>query len=226
MRVQRKPFAGVLHPPPFTLYPVFVMLILMNPDQQPSQNPYDFIFNPQQPNSPQRMGGGSFKSRLLIIAGGGILLIIIASIIGAVLSSAGKADVNALKDIVARQEELVRVASLGADQAQSTQIRSLAYTTMYSVTTQKQKLTQYLATQGITLNEVELASRKKSSVDQELESAGANNRFDDAFSKILNESLADYNNSMQSAYQSVTGEKSKEVLAESYKSSATLLGVK
>ncbi len=204
-------------------------MVLMNPTQPytpppASPNPYDFITNPApDPKGPKL--GTSFRSRLLLVAGLGVLLLVIASILGAVLSSAGKGDVRALKDIAARQVELIRVAELGADKAQSSPIRSLAYTTKLSVTTQHQKLVAYLGSRGEKLSEAELAAHQRLSVDEELETAAANNRFDDAFSEILNEELTDYNNSMKSAYQSATSEKSKTLLAESYASSGTLLGI-
>lgn len=206
------------------------MLMIMNPNQPyapppPAPNPYDFITNPApDPKTPKL--GNSFKSRLLIVAGAGVLLIMIASILGAVLSRSGKGDISGLKDIAAHQTELIRVAELGADKAQSTPIRSLAYTTKLSVTTQHQKLVAYLGTRGVELTEVELAAHHDDSVDEELETAAGNNRFDEAFNEVLNQELTDYNNSMKTAYQSATSEKSKALLAESYASSGTLLGLK
>lgn len=194
--------------------------------QQPQQNPYDFITNPAKPPKNPGFGGNSMRSRILIVLGGLIALVIIASVVGTLLSNAGKGDVKALKDIVAQQQELVRVADIGTKKAQTTSVKALAYTTLLSVTTDQQKLTEYLGGRGVKLTKLELEAKKKDSVDKTLESAAANNSFDQTFTETITGLLDKYAASMKSAYQSAKGEKGKTVLSESYTSSTALLGIK
>jgi len=206
---------------------IFARIGIMEPlDQSPQQNQYDFITSPGQPQKSSGLGGGSMKTRLLVVGGGLLILIIIASILGAVLSNANKGDLPGLKSLATQQQELIRIADLGKEQALDPDIRSLAYSTSLSTTTQQQKLIAYLGTRGEKMTKEQLDVGKKSSVDKELESASANNRFDESFNKILNDSLVAYNEKLSAAYKSTTSTKSKAVLEESFNSSVTILGLK
>jgi hypothetical protein len=205
----------------------------MQPNQLPSlgpspapQNPYEFITNAGKPQKSPGIGGNSTKTRLFVVLGGVLLLIIIGSIVASVLSSAGKGDLADLKNIAAEQQELIRLADLGKEKAGDSVTRNLAYNTSLSTTTQQQKLIAYLQTRGVKLTKEQLDVKKKATVDKELETAASNNRFDEAFSKLLNDSLLKYNQSLSSAYKSATGPKSKAVLEESFNNSVSILGLK
>lgn len=205
----------------------WVTIAAMDPYQSPQpsqQNPYDFITNPGGPAKQPRLGGGSLKTRLLVVIGGLLALMILGSVVATVLSSSGRKDTTALKNLAAQQQELIRVAELGADKAVDYKTRSLAYTAKLSVTTQQQKLLAYLSGRGITVTKEELAAKKQSSIDKDLDSAAANNRFDEVFSATLDEELQDYATAMKTIYDSITSEKTKEILSESYTSSVTLIG--
>ncbi len=206
---------------------IFAKIQAMDPMQQtPQQNPYDFITNPSQPNKTSGMGGGSFKKRIIIVAGGALILIIIASVVGTILANAGKGDIQGLKDLALQQQELIRVADLGKTKANDPEIRALAYNASLSTTTQQQKLIAYLETRGAKLEKEELALSKKASVDAELEAAATNNRFDEVFNRILNESLVAYNRDLSTAYKSAVSDESKKILENSFKSSVIILGIK
>lgn len=201
----------------------------MNPNQpSQSQNPYGFILNPNQgQNSPNMrgVGGNSMRSRILLVVGGMVLLLVVGSILASVLSSAGTRDNKSLTDIVAQQQELIRVAELGSDKSSDYKTRSLAYTTKLSVTTQQQKLIAYLGENSVVVSKEQLASKLQANVEKELETAANNNRFDETFAKLLDTELRNYATAMKEVYDSVGSEKTREILAESFTSSVTLLGL-
>lgn len=220
--------SAALVPNYYFLTPKFDMLMLMQPSQPtmpqgPPSNPYDFITNPGQPAKKPVFGGGSPKSRIILIGGGIILLLIIISVVGSLLSSAGQGDAKSLKNLVAQQEELARVATLGADKAQDASTRSLAYTVKLSVASQQQKLIAHLSKNNVKISKEELAAKKKQSVDTELDAATSSNRFDEAFSQVLSSELANYSRAVESLYQTTGSQTTKDILSEAYTSSSTLL---
>lgn len=208
------------------------MLMLMQPNQpvgpsSPAPNPYDFITNsPQKPRKQLFGGGGSFKSRLILIIGGAVLLMIILAIITSLLTAGSSGNTNALKTMVAQQQELARVAAIGADKSQDSTIRSRALTAKLSATTQQQKLTAYLEKRNIKLTKEELAANQDKSVDEALEAAAASNRFDEAFNEELISQLNTYAAALQDAYESAGNEESKKLLSDSFTSTAFILGLK
>ncbi|MFZ1324393.1 MAG: hypothetical protein WAQ57_04520 [Candidatus Saccharimonadales bacterium] len=195
-------------------------------NQVPQQNPYDFITNPGQPGKKPGLGGSPAKTRLIIVIAGAVLLIVIISIVAMILSNAGKRDIPGLKSIAAEQQELIRIAELGKDRTTDATTRTLAYNTSLSTTTQQQKLIAYLDTRGTKMDKIQLGIKKDASLEAELESAAANNRFDEEFGKVLNASLLEYNDSLSKAYKSAAGPKSKAILEESFNNSVTILGLK
>jgi hypothetical protein len=202
------------------------MLMQPNQPQPPAPNPYEFITNPgQAPKKRLFSGGNSLKTRLLIVGVGIFLALVVITILISVLSSAGRAGTDTLKSMVAQQEELARVADIGVLKAQDGTIKSLALNTKLSVMSQQKQVIAYLETKGVKLNKEELAAKKDTATDQELESAASSNRFDDTFSAELNAQLDAYLSSLKSTYDMAGNETSKKILSDSYISTATILNV-
>jgi len=206
---------------------IFAKILSMEPtNQPPQQNPYDFINNPIQPQKSPGFGANSLKTRLLVVGGGLLILIIIATVVGSFLTNSGKGDLPGLKNLVAEQQELIRIATVGTTKAIDPSVRALAVNTSLSTTTQQQKLIAYLDTRGVKLSKIELAANKSDAIDKELETAVSNNRFDEAFSKIIGSSLQAYNSNLNQAYKAAANTKSKTILEESFNNSVILLGIK
>ena len=193
----------------------------------PGSNPYEFITNPGKPPKKQLFGGGgSLTKRLIIVVGGAVALMILLAIGTSLLTSGGSGNVSALKTMVAQQQELARIAAIGAERAQDSSIRAQALTTKLSVTTQQQKLTSYLASRDVKLNEQELIIKLNKDTDKALDAAASSNRFDQAFQEELTKQLNSYAVALQDAYKSTSNEKGKAVLSESFNSTAFILGLK
>lgn len=198
----------------------------MNPNQPgspaPRSNPYEFITNPSQPGKRPSLGGNPLLKRVMVVVGGAVILMIIVSIAISLLGSGGT-NIDALKSLTAKQQEIVRVADMGVGKAQDINTRSLALTAKLSASTQQQELLAYLEQQDVKPTKLELASEEDSDTDTALETAATSNRFDEAFNQILIELLTDYANSLSSTYEATSGENAKAVLSQSYASIATLL---
>jgi hypothetical protein len=204
----------------------------MQPNQplgpsSPVPNPYDFITNPgQRPKRQLFGGGGSLTKRIILVVGGAVLLMIIIAIVVSFLTSGGSSNLNSLKSIVAQQQELARVAGIGADKAQDSTIRSYALTAKLSVTSQQQKLIAYLESKNVKLSKEELAAKQDKSVDEALDAATSSNRFDEAFNEELTGQLNNYATDLQEAFDSTSNQNGKTVLSDSYSSTAIILGPK
>ncbi len=187
-------------------------------------NPYDFITNPAQPPKKTLLPGGSLRTRLLIIVGGAVALMGIIAIITVLFTGGGKGNTAALKELVAQQRELARIADIGAQRAQDGSTRSLALVTKLSLTTQQQQLTSYLEDRGNDIKREELEAKKNPKTDQTLEAAASASRFDDALRSELETQLRAYLQSLQSVHQDISNDTGKSILARSYESTSAILG--
>lgn len=191
--------------------------------QQPQTNPYQFITDPQKQSSGPKFGG-SMKSRIIIVAGLALLLIIAASVVSVILTSINRGPVNQLKDIVAQQEEIIRIAGIGAEKAIGVDTRSYAQTVLQSVQTDQSKLITQMEKSKISITKLELASKKNTKTEEALEAASAANRYDEAIKQDLSEKVADYAESLKSAYDKGPGNAMEQVLSESFDNANAILG--
>ncbi|MBA2278859.1 hypothetical protein H0V99_00235 [Candidatus Saccharibacteria bacterium] len=196
------------------------------PKPTPGNNQYDFITNPSKP--PKKpfllLGSGSMKSRLLLIGGIAVLLMVLFVVASTILTSGSKSAAGNLKSLVAQQQELIRVADMGAKAADSN-TRSIAITAKLSVQTQQTALKSHLEKNKIVLTKEELASKKDSEVDDALKTATSNNRYDDVFNEVLNSQLTNYAEALQNAYNAAANPTSKDLLSDSFSSTTAILNV-
>lgn len=186
-------------------------------------NPYDFITNPGTPPKKSMLGGGSAKKRLFIVAIGALVFIILAMVIMSLLSAAGSGSTNALKTLVAEQEEIIRISELGTKSAQSSEARALAITTNLSVITHQKELISYLESKDTKLSKEEIAAEKDGKTDDAFQDATTNNRFDEVFTETLQRKLATYTNLLESTHKDTSNETAKNLLKTSYASASALL---
>lgn len=195
-----------------------------NAPSNPTPNPYDFITNPGKAPKTPLFGGNSLGKKVVLIVGGAIAFMIIAGVALTLFGNGNQSNTAGLKSLVAEQQELARVAGIGAKKAQSGTLRGKAATTELSVVSQQQALKRYLEGQNIELSEEELAARKDASTDEALDSAVSSNRFDEVFDSTLSELLATYANNVENAYNGAGNENLKSVLNDAFKSTAALNG--
>lgn len=196
----------------------------MQPTEQPNQqNPYGFIMNPEKP--PKRpLFGGSMKSRILVVVAGVVLLMILGMVASALLSAGNKAVVNSLKDVIAKQQELIRVSDMGTKNASTSKAISFARTVNLTIKTDQAVIIDYLGRNKGSITDFEKNSAKNSNTDTILEASKANNRYDEVLTEELTKLLTSYRASLNTAYDTAKGENTKATLSKSYETAGTLLG--
>jgi hypothetical protein len=193
--------------------------------QNPQPNQYDFILKPPQAPKKRLFGGGSLKNRIIVVVAGLLLLMIIGAIVTSIISNSNKGPTNQLKSIVALQQEIIRIADGGTDDALTTDGRAFASTVKYSVQTDQKKLQEVLESQSIKLKPEELSAKKSDKPDEALTVAAANNRYDEELKEILSEKLEEYRTELKSAFDASKGQKTKSVLSDAYTSVGNLLAI-
>lgn len=190
--------------------------------QQPQQNPYEFITNPAQPPK-QPLFGGSMKSRILVVVIGLILIMIIGGVISTILSSAGKASRQQLKTALAEQVEIIRVSELGKNDALTSETRGYATTVNYVMKTNQISLEDRLKVQKIKVEKVERAAKFNPKTEEALKAASSNNRYDEVMTETLDKLLSEHQKTLRSAYNSNENEKTRVVLQKNFKDAELLL---
>ena len=190
--------------------------------QAPQGNPYEFITNPgQPPKSP--LLGGSTKSRIFIVVGAIFLLLILFGIASTILSSGKNASTVALKNVIAEQEELIRISDIGFKDALGTEARGYAITVSLTMKTSQQELTERLTATKAKMNAIDLKAKNNPKTDEALTAAQASNRYDEALTEALNDNLSKYMKDLKSTYNSTGSEKTKAALNKAYDNAAILL---
>lgn len=196
----------------------------MNPNSpyQPQQNPYAFL-NETGPAPKKPFFAGSLKGRIILIGGALLLIIIIFSVASSLLSSGSKGTVTSLKDIITKQQEIVRVAELGAVNSTSVDTRNFAKTVALTVQTDQTKVLEALTKNKAKMSASEQAAGLNAKTDQILEAAKANNQYDNVLTDTLASQLNAYLTVLKSTYDKTNGPNTKEVLSRSYTNATTLM---
>lgn len=173
------------------------------PPDQPSQNPsaandYNFILQ----NGVKRPGPRLPKLRLprpikigLVV----ILVLVILIIISASRGSGGNS--SAAINVVARQQEIVRVSTLAQENLQDQQTKNLQANVLAVMTTDKSQLIKLL---GIKSGDGRLAKYRNSSTDNSLQTASQNNDYDQTYLTYIKQVLGNLTQQIQSAQSSAS----------------------
>ncbi|HJQ07867.1 MAG TPA: hypothetical protein VJ836_00115 [Candidatus Saccharimonadales bacterium] len=198
----------------------------MNPEQPltpPSQNPYEFIMNPEKPPKPKKSFGpsSSFVMKLLLILGGiAVLMILIAVVVNVVFGS--RTNVEDFVQITKTEQELIRVSALGK-KAGSQSVRNAATNTHFTVTTHQQQWLFFLGQKGRKLKEKELKLSQNVKTDAKLTTAQQTATFDPTFTTVMREHLQSYAAELQDAYTNATDPKARALLAAHHEQAEMLL---
>jgi hypothetical protein len=187
----------------------------MPPYEKPKTS-YDFITKPPT----TQKTASSVKQKLPLITGGSVALLITLFIILS-LFSGSPSNKDTLLKISQQQTEIARVAVLGTKDADQT-TKNIAYNVNFSLSSDKAKLLQALAQNGVTFKDKETAAGANPKTDELLDSALAASNFDETFLKIVDTGLADYQATLEDAHKNTKNEAIKKSLVESYKHSELL----
>lgn len=191
--------------------------------EQPA-NPYEFITSAggNPPKKPLLPGGGSKAQRLLVVAGGAFVLVIIAVIaINTILGSGN--NTAGMISIAAQQNELVRVAGIGMQQAQATTTQNFAVTTDSSITSAQQQLLAYLQQHGTKVNPKQLTLTESAATNTQLNNAISTSSFDSAFTPIMQNDLKNYEVTLKQQYIQTKSTSERQLLSNDYDDALLLL---
>jgi hypothetical protein len=187
----------------------------------PPTDPYAFILNPEKPQRPSPLAGGSSLKRVGIFVGILAVLIIIAAVVASSLSG-GTGKFTAITTVLQEQTELKRVATEGETNASQENTQELAYAVALSMASAEQQLTAYLSSNHQKIQPSALVLDHSKTVDAELTAALANSTYDSTFIGIIQNDLASYQRVLQTAYKADPGPKGRQLLSNQY-DGATLL---
>jgi hypothetical protein len=189
--------------------------------QSPNPN-FDFMLKDNQPTKrglpmpnlpkPAKVG--------LFVIGGLILIIILSSL----LSGHSRGKFQPIVNVLARDQETLRVTTLVQQQLQlqDPTSQALATTASSSLASEKTQLLAYLSNNHLKVSSAQLAADTDKSTDASLQSAAQNNGLDAAYANYLKTALAKYQTDLQTAYKSA-GPNGKAILSDAFESTVALL---
>lgn len=202
-----------------------MLMVMYQPTQQPAPGrkpDYDFIMNPPKGPKKSLLVVGSKRKRILVVAFGAIGLICAIMVFFSLLGSGEKNEVNRLLSIAQKQSELIRVAGIGKQKANTSEVINLATTTELTMQSAQPAMLDILKSVGHKADPKELALAKDSNTDTILTAADQNNEFDSVFAKVMQQELLEYQQALKIAYESA-GNKTKAKLSEQYDAANLLI---
>jgi hypothetical protein len=194
----------------------------MNPEQPVPD--YSFITDGNQPSGGGFLANKSAKQRkLIVLAGAGALLLFLVMLF-ALIFGGPNPQTERLVNIAQKQQEIVRIATIGESKARGDSARNLAVTTRASVQSSQATTLGLIANQGRKLERREIDMARNSRTDTTLEQAEQSNRFDEVFVDTMKTMLTEYRQQLSVAFNETKSRTTKEVLADMFEETNLLLG--
>lgn len=193
--------------------------------QPPTTNPYDFILNPQKPPKQNKLfslGSGSLGGMIVLIVGGALLLMIILAILASLLGG-NKTSAADFIGISQSQQELIRVANQGANDATQQTTKNLAVSAEFAFRTQQQQVLTYLAGNGKEVSKEELVLKQNAQTDLQFKTAKSTSTFDLVFSKVMQNELTSYANILKQLFNTSKNPREREMLGKYYEQTQLLI---
>lgn len=153
-----------------------------------------------------------------MVAGSALLgLVVLVFLVIALFSFFTTKKTGDVKDISARQTEILRVVELGLDGTTNKDTKNKLSTIKTVVSSDKISLSSYMKKNKIKISPVEQNAKKDKDSDKNLETAKQNNRFDDELNTILDKLISGYTRSLKTAFEENETKSGKSVLSTAYK---------
>lgn len=202
--------------------------MFMQPNEQnpnPSVNPYAFMNT--MPVVSKGSGPEDKKRRIIIVAVAGCSLLMLIVIIFSLAVGGGPSNKVELLNLAKQQNELIRIAEIGAAKSHEAQAKNLAVITKLSLTTDQQPLIDALKAQQVKVTPKDLNAAKNTKTDEALTAAEQTNRFDEVFITTMQSQLTTYQKALKQAYDNpATGKKLKATLSTQYTNASLIIDVK
>lgn len=189
-------------------------------------NPYDFIMNPAAPPPKKRLPlPGSNSNPFLVKIGlivGGVIVLMIAVTVLLNLFTGGKTSTEEFRSLAQTQQEVIRVAEIGDNDARSQSVKNAAKSIKLSVTTQQLKTLSYLSKNDITMKEKELDLKVNTENDTKLDGANQTSTFDSVFLQVMRGILESYANDLRQLYDTTSNTQAKQIIKEDFEQTQLL----
>lgn len=178
---------------------------------------YDFIMNSanNQPSGPAMLQDP--KKRLMIAVLFVAAILVLVLVVVAIILNLGKGNSAGMKDVVAYQTEIVRVAGLGSKDAKDPATKAKLATIQSFVASDLAQTKAYVEKSGSKISKEELARFQDSKTDAALESAKLANNFDSVVVKKIEELLEKYQVELASVFEGSSKDEEKKLLDTSNK---------
>lgn len=189
-------------------------------------NPYDFIMNPSAPPPKKRLpipGSNSnpFLVKIGVIVSGVIILMILVTV-ALNLFTGGKTSTEEFRSLAQTQQEVIRVAEIGDNDARSQSVKNAAKSIKLSVTTQQLKTLGYLSKNDITMKDKELKLKANTENDTKLDEANQTSTFDSVFLQVMRGVLESYANELKQLYDTTSNAQAKKIIKEDFEQTQLL----
>lgn len=186
-------------------------------------NPYGFILDPNKNEARKLLPSDSKRTRILIIVLASIILLLLVSMVFSMISKSSNAQVTRLKDLLAEQQEIIRVSAIGLENISTVETRNYLTTINYTAASQQQQLSKYLSGKKVTIEKTLYDSKLDTTTDKQLAAAVQNNKYEQIYDSILLTLLTEYQKDLKEAYKKATTNESKAILTSSFNSVSLLL---
>lgn len=190
-----------------------------NPNE-PGHDPYAFFMEPQKAPRNSLFGGGASNQKLFMIAGAIVVFLILVVFLVS-LSAGGNKGGSQLLSLAQSQQEVIRVAKDGTKNAQSTDLKYFAATTVISVTSDQRLLLADMAKSGKKVKPKDLDLGRNPQTDQALAAALAANTYDSTFASSMDSQLGDYINKLKQVAPSA-GPSGQKLIKQEYDDASKL----
>lgn len=190
-----------------------------------NQNQYDFIINEEKKyKAPSKKGknNGSSLGRIGIVLGGLFGLIVVGMLLFMLFTSGSDSTGEKLITISAKQTEIVRIASLGANGARTSTGKNYATTVRATIQADLTTTQGLITKSGVKVDPALISAAKNTKTDQLLNAASQNNKFDEVFIAQMNTLLTSYQADLQKLYKETGNKATKNTLQTLYKNAGAL----
>ncbi|HEX5395043.1 MAG TPA: hypothetical protein VFW52_01700 [Candidatus Saccharimonadales bacterium] len=194
-------------------------------DQEQSNPDFGFMLDQQQPahNPPGPAGKFTgFGKPFKILAALAVVFVVVI-VAALIFSGGGSGSSQQVLDLMAQNQEIIRVSQAQDQKFTDGDTKGLAATTRSVLSSQKIDLGNYLAKSHVKYGEKELAVKTNPKTDSDLETAAQNNNLDDAYAIYLRSSLTAYSSSLSSTFKSTDSASLKQTLKSAFDSVQTIL---
>lgn len=176
------------------------------------ENPYDFIFRPDQNAPVVTQGSGNKGKQIIIFAVFLFIVLTIVAIAFSVLSSSSKPKATEAINAQAYQTEILRVIDFSEKNIVSSNLQQKTITLNLVLIDDQKKLSEAITGKGVVATPVQLAQYKDAKRDDQLTQSLQVDRHDEVFEEMVDGLFTKYYQALKAAEQTATTKKEKDAL--------------